>query len=154
MNKFRYIVVMLCLFVVGGVCAQEQRPASLGGVPEYVGYTQVYDFVEELADMGIISVNSVVKPYDRNQIATWLMEAAKVDSLLSVRQRKELRFYLNDFALECEGMYDGVVQWSNVGDVVDKELWGDAFQITDNRLQSASDGQQSKVNSQQSTVNR
>ena len=156
MNKFRYIVVMLCLFVVGGVCAQEQRPASLGGVPEYVGYTQVYDFVEELADMGIISVNSVVKPYDRNQIATWLMEAAEVDSLLSVRQRKELRFYLNDFALECEGMYDGVVQWSNVGAVVNKELWGDAFQITDNRLQitdnrlqSASDGQQSTVNGQQ-----
>ena len=115
--------------------AEEQKPAALGGVPEYLGYTQVYDFVEELADMGIISVNSVVKPYDRNQIATWLMEAAEVDSLLSVRQRKELRFYLNDFALECEGVYDGVVQWSNSGKLVNRELWGDAFQITDYRLQ-------------------
>ena len=133
--------MMLCLFVVGGVCAQERRAVSLGGAPEYVGYTQVYDFVDELADMGIISVNSVVKPYDRNQIAAWLVEAAEADSLLSVRQRKELWFYLNDFALECEGMYDGVVQWSNVGAVVNKELWGDAFSL------------KSTVNSQQSTVN-
>ena len=156
MNKIKYIFIVVSLCVALVVQANDRKPASLGGVPEYVGYTQVYDFVEELADMGIISVNSVVKPYDRNQIATWLMEAAKVDSILSVRQRKELRFYLNDFALECERMYDGVVQWSNVGDVVNKELWGDAFQITDNRLQitdnrlqSASDGQQSMVHGQQ-----
>ena len=92
MNKVKYIVVMLCLLVVGGAWAQEQRPAALGGAPEYVGYTQVYDFVEELADMGIISVNSVVKPYDRNQIAAWLVEAAEADSLLSVRQHKSCGF--------------------------------------------------------------
>ncbi len=141
MNKIKYIVVMLCLLVVGNVCAQERHPAALGGAPEYLGYTQVYDFIDELADMRIISVSSVVKPYDRNQIAAWLVEAAAADSLLSVRQRKELRFYLNDFALECEGMYDGVVQWSNVGTVVNKELWGDAFSL------------ESTVNSQQSTVN-
>ena len=163
MNKIKYIVVMLCLLVVGNVCAQERHPAALGGAPEYLGYTQVYDFIDELADMRIISVSSVVKPYDRNQIAAWLMEAAAADSLLSVRQRKELWFYLNDFALECEGMYDGLVQWSNAGAVVNKELWGDAFQITDNRLQitdsrlqiadsglqSAGVGQQSTVNGQQ-----
>ena len=93
MNKFRYIVAFVCLLVVGGAWAEEERPAALGGVPEYLGYTQVYDFIEELADMKIISVNSVVKPYDRNQIAAWLMEASKVDTLLSVRQRKELIFY-------------------------------------------------------------
>ena len=152
MNKLRYIVVMLCLLVVGGVCAQERHPAALGGVPEYVGYTQVYDLVEELADMGIISVNSVVKPYDRNQIAAWLVEAAEVDSLLSVRQRKELWFYLNDFALECEGMYDGVVQWSNVGAVVNKKLWKEFYQVTDNRVQITDSGLQITGDSQQSTV--
>ena len=142
MNKIKYFFVMLCLLLVGGAWAEVKRPAELGGAPEYVGYTQVYDFIEELAEMKIISVSSVVKPYDRNQIAAWLVEASKADTLLSVRQRKELRFYLNDFALECEGMYDGVVQWSNVGSIVNKELWGDAFQITDNRLKSAGDGQQ------------
>ena len=142
MNKIKYFFVMLCLLLVGGMSAQERHPAALGGAPEYLGYTQLYDFIDELADMRIISVSSVVKPYDRNQIAAWLMEAAEADSLLSVRQRKELRFYLNDFALECEGMYDGIVQWSNAGAVVNKELWGDAFQITDNRLKSAGDGQQ------------
>ena len=135
MNRFRYIVVFVCLLVVGSAWAEGTRPAALGGAPEHLGYTQVYDFIEELADMKIISVNSVVKPYDRNQIAAWLMEASKVDTLLSVRQRKELMFYLNDFALECDGMYDGAVQWTNAGAVVNKELWGDFYQITDNRLQ-------------------
>lgn len=138
MNKIKYIVVMLCLLVVGGACAQERHPAALGGAPEYLGYIQVYDFIDELADMRIISVSSVVKPYDRNQIATWLMEAAEADSQLSVRQRKELWFYLNDFALECEGMYDGLVQWSNAGAVVNRELWGDAFS-----LESTVNGQRS-----------
>ena len=137
MNKVKYIVVMLCLIVVGKVSAEEKRPAAVGGAPEYVGYTQVYDFIEELAELKIISVSSVVKPYDRNQIAAWLMEAAEAEELLSVRQRKELRFYLNDFALECERMYDGAVQWSNAGKVVNHELWRDFYQITDYRLQSA-----------------
>ncbi|MBO5086508.1 MAG: hypothetical protein J6B65_04640 [Paludibacteraceae bacterium] len=127
--KNSFIISIFLLLVSVGMCAQEQRPAALGGVPEYLGYTQVYDFIEEMADMGIISVNSVVKPYDRNQIAAWLVEVAEADTLLSVRQRKELLFYLNDFALECEGMYDGIVQWSNVGSIVNRDLWGDAFSI-------------------------
>ena len=127
--KNSFIISIFLLLVSVGMVAQEQRPAALGGVPEYLGYTQVYDFIEEMADMGIISVNSVVKPYDRNQIAAWLVEVAEADTLLSVRQRKELLFYLNDFALECEGMYDGIVQWSNVGSIVNRDLWGDAFSI-------------------------
>ena len=143
MDKIRYIFVVVCLCVVGRVYADEKRPAALGGVPEYLGYTQVYDFVEELADMKIISVNSVVKPYDRNQIAAWLMEASRVDTLLSVRQRKELMFYLNDFALECEGMYDGAVQWTNAGTWVNKKLWNEFFMVnsqqsTDNSLKMSS----------------
>ena len=146
--KNSFIISIFLLLVSVGMSAQEQRPAALGGAPEYLGYTQVYDFIDELADMRIISVSSVVKPYDRNQIAAWLMEAAEVDSLLSVRQRKELWFYLNDFALECEGMYDGLVQWSNAGKVVNRELWGDAFS-----LRSTVNSQQSTVNSQRSTVN-
>ena len=129
MNKVKYIVVMLCLLVVGKVSAEEQRPAAVGGAPEYVGYTQVYDFIEELAELKIISVSSVVKPYDRNQIAAWLMEAAEAEELLSVRHRKELRFYLNDFALEREGMYDGAVQWSNAGKVVNRELWKSFYEL-------------------------
>ena len=137
--KNSFIISIFLLLVSVGMVAQEQHPAALGGAPEYLGYTQVYDFIDELADMRIISVSSVVKPYDRNQIAAWLMEAAAADSLLSVRQRKELWFYLNDFALECDGMYDGLVQWSNAGKVVNRELWGDAFLL------------KSTVNSQQST---
>ena len=137
--KNSFIISIFLLLVSVGMVAQVQRPAALGGAPEYLGYTQVYDFIDELADMRIISVSSEVKPYDRNQIAAWLMEASKADTLLSVRQRKELRFYLNDFALECEGMYDGAVQWSNAGSLVNHDLWKDAFSL------------ESKVNGQWST---
>lgn len=129
MNKIKYIFIVVSLWVALVVQANDRKPASLGGAPEYLGYTQVYDFIDELADMRIISVSSVVKPYDRNQIAAWLMEAAEVDSLLSVRQRKELWFYLNDFALECDGMYDGIVQWSNSGRLVNSELWKETFSL-------------------------
>ena len=149
MNKTKYIFIVVSLCVALVVQAKDRKPVALGGAPEYVGYTQVYDFIEELAEMRIISVSSVVKPYDRNQIAAWLMEAAEADSLLSVRQRKELRFYLNDFALECEGMYDGIVQWSNAGKVVNRELWGDAFS-----LESTVNSQQSTDDSQQITDDR
>ena len=53
LRSLKYFV-MLCLLLVGGMVAQEQRPAALGGAPEYLGYTQVYDFIDELADMGIM----------------------------------------------------------------------------------------------------
>ncbi len=133
----KIVVLFFCLLSIV-VMAEEKKPAALGGIPEYMGYTQVYDFVEELAQMRIIRLNSVVRPYDRNQIASWLMEAMQADSLLSVRQRKELAFYLNDFALECEAMYDGIVQWSNVGSIVNSDFWGDAFSLksTTNSLRS------------------
>ena len=127
--KNSFIISIFLLLVSVGMVAQERHPAALGGVPEYLGYTQVYDFIDELADMKIISVSSVVKPYDRNQIAAWLREASLADSLLSVRQRKELLFYLNDFALECDGMYDGAVQWTNAGSWLNRELWNEFYSI-------------------------
>ena len=154
--KNSFIISIFLLLVSVGMVAQEQHPAAVGGAPEYVGYTQVYDFIEELAEMQIISVSSVVKPYDRNQIAAWLMEAAEAEELLSVRQRKELWFYLNDFALEREGMYDGLVQWSNAGKVVNKKLWKEFFELRiENGELRMENGDafslESTVNGQQST---
>ncbi|MFI3296429.1 MAG: capsule assembly Wzi family protein [bacterium] len=86
---------------------------GLGGVAEYTGYDGIYDLIDELGQERIIRLNSAVKPYDRDMIANWLVQAAKQDSLLTNRQRKEVQFYLNDFALELDTLPDAIFNWTN-----------------------------------------
>ena len=83
-----------------------------------IEYTEVYDFLEELTTDGVIQTNAAVKPYTRDYIAARLMEAQERDSLLSKRQKEDLQFYLQDFALECDTLptyysygHKHVTQW-------------------------------------------
>jgi hypothetical protein len=69
-------------------------------LPEDISYTSVYDFLDEMANDGLISINSAIKPYSRVFIAEKLQEIAKQTDQLSRRQRQEVVFYLNDYALE------------------------------------------------------
>lgn len=64
--------------------------------------TNIYEFIDELANLKIIAVNSVIKPYPRNYIAEKLREAFEKKQLLNKRQQKELSFYLRDFSLELQ----------------------------------------------------
>lgn len=69
-------------------------------ISEPVAYTRIYDFLDELANDGIIELVSVVKPYSREFIAKKLEYAATQENRLNSRQRKELYFFLNNYALE------------------------------------------------------
>ena len=60
----------------------------------------IYDFLDEMANMKIITINSVVKPYSRRFIAEKLSEIQKADTLLNKRQKFELAFYLKDYNKE------------------------------------------------------
>ena len=71
-------------------------------IPEMIEYTEVYDFLEELTTDGVIRTNAAIKPYTRDYIAARLMEAQSRDSLLNQRQKDDLQFYLQDYALECD----------------------------------------------------
>ncbi len=71
-------------------------------IPEAIEYTEIYDYLEELTTDGIISSNAAVKPYTRDAIARMLVEAQSKDSLLNRRQRDDLQFYLQDYALELD----------------------------------------------------
>ncbi len=71
-------------------------------IPEMIEYTEVYDFLEELTTDGVIRTNAAIKPYTRDYIAARLMEAQSRDSLLNQRQKEDLQFYLQDYALECD----------------------------------------------------
>lgn len=69
-------------------------------VPHPVRNTGIYEFIDELANAQIISVNSAVKPYTRQFIAERLKEAESKQERLNPRQQKELNFYLKDFGKE------------------------------------------------------
>ena len=80
-------------------------PAALlraQAIPEALEYTEVYDFLDELATDGLIDLTEAVWPYSRMQIAGMLRTAQDKDSLLSRRQREDLQFYMQDYALELD----------------------------------------------------
>jgi hypothetical protein len=64
--------------------------------------TGIYDFMDELANLKIIDVTSVTKPYSRMFIASKLKLAIASKDKLNTRQKKELDFYLRDYNLELE----------------------------------------------------
>ena len=71
-------------------------------IPQAIEYTEIYDFIEELTTDGVISSNAAVKPYTRDAIARMLVEAQSKDSLLNKRQKDDLQFYMQDYALELD----------------------------------------------------
>jgi len=68
-------------------------------IPESQDYTLIYDLLDELANDGVIEVNSAVKPYSREFIANAL-QTAKRNLSINSRQLKEIKFYLDEFSLE------------------------------------------------------
>ena len=77
-------------------------PLSAQRIPEAIEYTEVYDFIEELTSDGVIQSNAAIKPYTRDAIARMLLDAQSKDSLLNQRQKDDLQFYLQDYALEAD----------------------------------------------------
>ena len=81
--------------------------ASFGQVSfEHVSNKNIYDFMDELANEKFIEINSVVKPYSREFIADKLVEAQSSVENMSLRQKKELEFYLIGFKAEIDSLPD------------------------------------------------
>jgi hypothetical protein len=84
---------------------------SLSGLKSQVVYQHlsnknIYHFIDELATIKIIEINSVIKPYSRNFIATKLEEAYSKKESLNKRQIKDLEFYLLEYKLELKSSPD------------------------------------------------
>ena len=92
-------------------------------VPQSVSNTGIYEFLDELANIQIISINSAIKPYSRLFISRCLKEAEEKKDQLNPRQQKELGFYLLDFGKELadEGHNGSMAQWLK-GKANDKRL--------------------------------
>ncbi|MBN2746654.1 MAG: hypothetical protein JXR34_07990, partial [Bacteroidales bacterium] len=65
-------------------------------VPVHLTQTDLYDFMDELANDGYILLNSAVKPYSKKQIFDWLEEANNQEGLTE-RQKKQIDFYLKEY---------------------------------------------------------
>ena len=97
MIKSIYLLFLFALISLTGL-SQE--------VYQHVSDKNIYDFVDELANDGIVEINSVIKPYSRNYIAEKLSEAKQEQEKLNKRQLKELDFYLLEFKLEVDSLPD------------------------------------------------
>jgi len=107
MLKYAWMKKLVTLLVLLIMC----RPVFSQVVYEDISNAGIYEFLNEMAGLKVISLNSVVKPYSRTYIAGKLHEAAIFDTTmastsgnpshrLNDRQRKELQFYLQDFQLD------------------------------------------------------
>ena len=103
-KKLLVIVLLLC----SGLSVMAQN------IPVPLTYTRLYDFLDELMTDGVITAHqTAVRPYTRIQVASMLEQAQDVDSLLNTRQKKDLSFYLNEFALERDTMVDNYLQYTD-----------------------------------------
>lgn len=105
-GTFRLIgSVLLCFFVC--------QPTRAQAIPVPMQYTEVYDYIDELITDGVITRQTAVRPYTRKQVADMLVEAEQADSILNRRQKKDLAFYLNVFALERDTISTNFVQYTD-----------------------------------------
>ena len=99
--------VVLLLVMCGLMFGMSQN------IPVPLTQTKLYDYLDELVTDGVICAQTAVRPYTRGQVAKMLVEAQSADSLLNIRQKKELMFYLNEFALERDTMVNNYVQYTD-----------------------------------------
>ncbi|TAJ13596.1 hypothetical protein DMA11_08540 [Marinilabiliaceae bacterium JC017] len=90
-NYFLTLVLLLLISFTTSSFSQE--------VLYHVDNESLYDFLDELANNGVIDINTAVKPFSREKIAHLLQDASN-SSGLTPRQRKDLAFYLKDFNKE------------------------------------------------------
>jgi len=94
--------------------------------------SSVYEFIDEMATIGNIELNSAVKPYSRKLIAIKLSEINSIEDTLNKRQQEELDFYLKDFnkeLIKIKGKFDKRL---------DAYYYGDSlFQVTLNFIGGA-----------------
>ena len=99
------LLLFASLFAINVAIAQD--------IPQHVSYTRIYDFLDELAGEKIIEINSVVKPYSRAFIAEKLQEAQLQANQLNDRQRRELLFFFEEFALDMGELPEGIFPMVN-----------------------------------------
>jgi hypothetical protein len=88
----RFLGLVLSTLLAFSLSAQE--------INKHISFISIYDFLDELANIKAIELNSAVKPYSRKLIGAKLKEAELQQDKLTARQRKDLAFFLKDYNKE------------------------------------------------------
>ena len=75
-------------------------------VYEHISNTAIYNFLDELSVSGAIVLNAATKPFPRTFIAQKLLEAQSNQDKLTLRQQKEIAFYLLSFRVDLPQLFD------------------------------------------------
>ncbi len=85
----KLLAIIILLYIEINVYSQD--------IPISFRNEAIYDFLDELANNKIITINSAVKPFSNSFILKCLNDAEKSRALLLTRQQKELDFYLSQY---------------------------------------------------------
>jgi hypothetical protein len=83
---------LLCFIFIDSSFSQE--------VNKHISYVTIYDFMDELANVQAIELNTAIKPYSRKLIGEKLKEAETKVEKLTKRQKADLAFFLKDYNKE------------------------------------------------------
>jgi len=67
---------------------------------EHISNAPIYQFLDELAALHYVDINSAIKPYSRIQIAQWLDEAALSQDAMRPAMKSRLKLFLEEYAVE------------------------------------------------------
>lgn len=84
---------------------------------DHVSNKSVYEFLDELANEGIIEINSAVKPYPEKLVLKKLVELINIRDSLSVRQKEELFHYARTIHFnvnQTEKQKEFIINWRNL----------------------------------------
>ncbi|MBK8414406.1 MAG: hypothetical protein IPL22_07770 [Bacteroidetes bacterium] len=92
-----YLRVVLFLLLAANISISNAQV-----VFQHVDYSQIYDYLDEMANMKVIELNSAVKPYTRIFIANKLSEIGNKKETLNKRQQEEWKFFMREYSKELD----------------------------------------------------
>ncbi|HKR04227.1 MAG TPA: hypothetical protein VJY62_06275 [Bacteroidia bacterium] len=90
----KYFLLLIGMFIFGRTNSQD--------VFQHISNSNIYEFLDELANQHIFTLNTAIKPYSRHLIADKLNEAETKKDKLSKNQQKQLDFFLRDYNKELK----------------------------------------------------
>ncbi|HMT29430.1 MAG TPA: hypothetical protein PKD91_09145 [Bacteroidia bacterium] len=85
-------------------------------VYQHVDNNSIYEFLDEMANMKVIELNSAIKPYSRTFIAEKLVEISSRSAALNKRQSREFLFFMKEYNKEIDN--------SDQNQIVTNKLFG------------------------------
>jgi hypothetical protein len=90
--KKKYFLCLVILLV--------SRFSKAQDVFQHISNTNIYEFLDELANQQVITLNTAIKPYSRHLIADKLVEAYSKKEQLTKSEQNQLDFFLKDYNKE------------------------------------------------------